>query len=301
MVYPFYLGLREAYPDAHITWLISTGVAGIPFANLYDELWAVDKSKLKSLSLVGEMRRRKFDLAITLPASVRSALLFYLSGIPKRMGYAEPTGVIFLTQAIPWRGVMAHEHKSRLYFGLLRYLIGNDEATYYLPPISLKPKKEKRIVIAPGASIALREWPYFSELIEKLGELAGYEIVVVGTHWNQTPPLPAKNLIGKTTLPELISLCETAQLVIANDSGVAHVAATLASAPVLVLFGPGNPDYVRPLGSSVTLVRDAALPCSPCEKPYCRSPYGHQRCLKNLDVSFIMTRVSELLRVYSTP
>jgi heptosyltransferase-2 len=115
--------------------------------------------------------------------------------------------------------------------------------------------------------------------------------------WKEHPPLNAQNLIGKTSLPDLIKLCESARLVIANDSGVAHLAATLASAPVLVLFGPGNPDYIRPLGNKVSVVRDESLPCSPCEKPYCRSPYGFQRCLKNLDVSFIMTRVEELLRV----
>ena len=78
--------------------------------------------------------------------------------------------------------------------------------------------------------------------------------------------------IERTTLPELVSLCRRASLVIANDSGVAHLAATLAGASTLVLFGPGDPDYIRPLGdrglrgsgfgSRLQSLRESFLPCA---------------------------------------
>ena len=47
-----------------------------------------------------KLRAGKFDLALVLPNSPRSALEVWLAGIPQRIGYARPWRNCFLTQAV---------------------------------------------------------------------------------------------------------------------------------------------------------------------------------------------------------
>jgi ADP-heptose:LPS heptosyltransferase len=243
-----------------------------------------------------------FDLGITLPASVSSAFLLFAAGIPRRIGFAQGGAEIFLTSSRPWKGREAGCHKSHLYLELLEWMSARTveaRPTRMAPPVA-----EPRIVIAPGASIVLREWPYFLELIRALRACyPSYRIQVVGgpaeEKWHEQlvglgdPAI--EDLVGKTSLPELRALCAKAQLVVANDSGVAHVAATLARAPTMVLFGPGDPEYIRPQGPRVFALRVEGLPCSPCEKAVCREPYGYQECLRSLKPEVVLREAARVL------
>ena len=77
---------------------------------------------------------------------------------------------------------------------------------------------------------------------------------------------------------------------------MAHLSATLAGARTLVLFGPGNPKYIAPQGSKVIpVVADRQPACSPCEKPYCRAPFGYQKCLKDISVETVLKRIETAL------
>jgi lipopolysaccharide heptosyltransferase II len=58
-----------------------------------DGVWSVGR----------KLRAGKFDLALVLPNSPRSALETWLAGIPQRVGYSRPLRNIFLTRAIPAR------------------------------------------------------------------------------------------------------------------------------------------------------------------------------------------------------
>ena len=55
----------------------------------------------ESVFAIGKkLRAGKFDLALVLPNSPRSALEVFLAGIPQRIGYARPWRNFFLTQAV---------------------------------------------------------------------------------------------------------------------------------------------------------------------------------------------------------
>jgi ADP-heptose:LPS heptosyltransferase len=102
--------------------------------------------------------------------------------------------------------------------------------------------------------------------------------------------------IGKTSLVELKDLCAHAELVIANDSGVAHLSSTLAGARTLVVFGPGNPTYIAPQGPKmVPVLANPKVVCSPCEKAYCRAPFGYQKCLKDISVETVLKQIETTL------
>ncbi len=87
----------------------------------------------------------------------------------------------------------------------------------------------------------------------------------------------AINLCGKTHLLDLIPLCENAGMIIANDTGTAHMASS-TDRPMLVLCGPTDPNRIKPLGSNV-LALQAELPCMNC---YCKHPCDHHTCMKAL-------------------
>ena len=100
MTTPALLRLRGKFPAAHITILTPEKLR---------ELWANHPAVSEAISFapgqtifaVGKkLRAEKFDLALVLPNSPRSAIEIFLAGIPQRIGYARPWRNFFLTNAI---------------------------------------------------------------------------------------------------------------------------------------------------------------------------------------------------------
>ncbi len=286
----FYRGLRKLYAGHHISLVSRVAAPELGFV-AWDEYTPLGKGPLES-------EPRNFDLAITLVASVSAAVHLWRSGAKVRIGYAESVASLFLTDSLQWPGRIAGKHKRELYGDLLCWLGGHPEtASAELEPAV----PQKRVIIAPGASIGLREWPYFPELMGELNAcFPDWEIVVVGSadqaHWSsrfRRLGFKLDDKIGKTSLGELTSLLGKGGIVICNDSGVAHLAA-LCGNPVLVLFGPGDPRYVSPGGQHVSIIRNPDLSCSPCESARCRAPFGYQRCLRSISVEAVMEKFSQV-------
>jgi ADP-heptose:LPS heptosyltransferase len=100
MTTPALLRLREKLPGAHIALLTPEKLS---------ELWLHHPAVDETISFVtGEgifsigkkLRAGKFDLALVLPNSPRSAIEPWLAGIPRRIGCARPWRNFFLTQAV---------------------------------------------------------------------------------------------------------------------------------------------------------------------------------------------------------
>ena len=110
MTTPSLLRLREKFPEARIAiltpenlrdlWLNQPGVNETVSFSPGENVLAVAK----------KMRAEKFDLALVLPNSPRSAVEPWLAGIPQRIGYARPWRNFFLTQTVAPR---AHAIKMR--------------------------------------------------------------------------------------------------------------------------------------------------------------------------------------------
>ena len=103
MTTPALLRLREKFPSAHVALLCPEKLA-----DLWKQQPAVNETipftAVESIFSIGKkIRAKKFDLALVLPNSPRSALEVYLTGIPQRIGYARPWRNFFLTQAVAAR------------------------------------------------------------------------------------------------------------------------------------------------------------------------------------------------------
>lgn len=306
MARSFYSGLRAEYRGAFICFLAAESLSTFDDTEFCDEKIILTKCQRRlsqeQWRLGQQLRRRNFDLAISLPTSFSSAFLLYLSGAQNRIGFRSAGSDIFLTASLPWLGRGGRVHKSALYFQLLQ-LLKPDVERFVFRRESIE-NRERLLVLAPGASITLREWPYFQQLLEAVSiAKPDYKIAVVGaareSKWHQIiSEMKLKNvvdLVEKTSLKEIIALCRRSTLVVSNDSGVAHLSATLASAPTLVLFGPGDPHYIAPVGPDVISLRIPHLRCSPCERAYCRAPYGYQACLSQLTLEEVLAETLQRL------
>ncbi len=301
----FYRALRARYPESHLALLCRENAAGVDYRSIFSEVRVHTRQETtlsrKVIGTAASLRQGNYDLAISLPASLSSAVLLALSGIPNRVGFAEGAAEGFLTHSVPWPDRHAELHKSQVYFSLLDVFGARPSVP---PPVpQAAGKRENLIVIAPGAANPLREWPRYQELILELRRRYwAFKIVVVGSSgeakWHgilQRLGNPGVvDWVEKTDLPELVALCRRAKVVVANDSGAAHVAATLAGVPTVVIFGPGDPRYIKPVGPA-EVVRRTDLACSPCESAQCKAPYGYQVCLKDLPLEPVLESVANLL------
>jgi heptosyltransferase-2 len=147
------------------------------------------------------------------------------------------------------------------------------------------------VVFAPGAEFgAAKRWPaaHFAALAHAILDAhPGVKIVMLGSPKDQAAGEEVRqladsasvvNLAGATRLEVAIALIARADAVIANDSGLLHIASAL-NRPVVALYGPTDPDHAPPfsdLAASISL----RLACAPCKQREC--PLGHHDCMKQL-------------------
>lgn len=139
--------------------------------------------------------------------------------------------------------------------------------------LQAKPKSNRepgpvRIFLAPGASTSERQWPlsHFKELLNRLSREMKAEFVLIGGPAevragkelaDAFPTLSIRNQIGKWSLVESMEQLSHADLLVANESGPVHMAATTGTACVCISngnhFGRWNP-YPSDLAPAIRTV-----------------------------------------------
>ena len=239
-----------------------------------------------------ELRRRGYDSAIVLPNTWKAALVPFLAGIPRRIGYVGEFRYGLLNSLYRKSDAPMPLHYARL--------AGNGADPISQPHLEVTPAEiaettrrfgieGEYIVFCPGAEYGpAKRWPYFRELSEAIGR----QVVLLGSANDAAAAerVPGKNLVGKTTLDEAIRLIAGAAAVVSNDSGLMHVAAALAR-PQVALFGSSSPEHTPP-ASAAARVLWLRLECSPCFAREC--PLGHFRCMKEIGVDQVVSALNSL-------
>jgi ADP-heptose:LPS heptosyltransferase len=120
-------------------------------------------------------------------------------------------------------------------------------------------------VVHPGARDRRRRWPVasFAAVADSLAA-RGFHVLLTGTESErgvlaavrQQMTHPALDLAGRTSLGALAALLARAKLLIANDTGVSHLAAAVGT-PSVVLFSASDPARWAPLGPHPHTIIDA--------------------------------------------
>ena len=131
-----------------------------------------------------------------------------------------------------------------------------------------------RVVLSPFANERIREWPrsHFSRLIE-LQLQDGLQTIVVGTAAQRSranylvrrfPAPDVINACGTMTWAALVATVQSAAFVVSNNSGVAHLSASLEKWTLCLFAGSHSWIEWMPRGSRVITI-SAKPPCAPCE------------------------------------
>src|SRR5574343_278890 len=223
-----------------------------------------------------ELAAQHYDAVYVLPNSLKSALIPWLAGIPRRVGFTGESryGLINVRHtldkiALPLMverfAQLAELPGAPLTRPVAHPVLRSTAAEQQKTLAALGMTRPQRLVaFCPGAEYGpAKRWPaaHFAELAKRFAA-DGYAI------W----------LFGTTTLDQAVDLLALADLVVCNDSGLMHVAAAL-DRPIVALYGSSSPGFTPPLSDRADIV-SLKLECSPCFKREC--PLGHLDCLNKL-------------------
>jgi heptosyltransferase-2 len=260
------------------------------------------------------LRDRRFDQAIVLTNTWKSALIPYAAKIPLRTG---------------WRGEMRYGllndtrvlNKKRYPLMIERFMalglpkgaslpkavwpslrVQPEQVQLTLSQFNLNASVQPILALCPGAEYGpAKRWPtsHFAE-VARTKLAAGWQVWLFGSAKEQ--PLAAEiqqlseqacvDLTGKTTLAQAINLLSQAHAVVCNDTGLMHIAAALAR-PIVAVYGSSSPGFTPPLTEQVEIAT-LNKACSPCFARTCR--YGHTACLNDLDPHQVLQGVDHLVK-----
>lgn len=249
----------------------------------------------------------KYDRAIILPNSWKSALIPWHAGIKRRTGYigemrwgllndARALDKVGLPLIVERYAALAQPAREPFIRPLPAPRLAVDPAARNATLRDLQLSADRPVaVFAPGAEYGpAKRWParHFASLARQLAA-RGMQVWLLGSKKDMavTAEIQALSgeacvdLAGRTSLDQAIDLMSFATRVVTNDSGLMHVAAALER-PMVALFGSSSPDFTPPLSSHARVIY-LKLACSPCFKRDC--PLGHTNCLVQIAPENVLT------------
>jgi len=323
MSIPALRAIRQTHADAEIMVLARPWVAELyQRENFCDRLLIYENTGRHAgfggrLRLARELRRLHFDCAILLQNAFDAALIAWLAGIPRRIGYARDGRGFLLTDAIaaPPRGSIP-SHQRFYYLELLRRA-GFLKALPHCPEVRLRGDAthgralfqqfglpEDRVFgISPGAAFgSAKRWlpERFAAVAARLSSEWDAAVAVFGTGSEAglcgevTAAIGprAHNLAGRTSLGQFIDLAAACLAFISNDSGAMHIAAAVG-VPTVAIFGATDSEATGPASALARIVQEP-VECSPCLLREC--PIDH-RCMTRVKAAMVESQALELVAI----
>jgi len=318
---PFLKALKERSPSTVLHSVVRPPLKDLLIDSTFvDQVLIRGKGMAALFALLGQLRRNKYDLLITLSRSEECFLLATFSGARIKAGFTRVPWDLGLNVKEAMEGPPSAsnnlrllkrlniEPKKRDYVGLIE--ISSNKNSGMAGSVKFSTIHGKYVVISPGTSARrrIKTWDEekFGSLILQLKEKHGLNPLLVGGkdsqevaekiiqvvrekgHGKETNFI--QNLAGQTNLRELGHLLKGASLFVGVDSGIMHLASSF-DVPVVGIFGPTDPFYLGPQNRRSRVVRKG-MDCSPCDLKGCEE----RPCMRNLDVRQVLEACEELLR-----
>jgi heptosyltransferase I len=277
---------RRAKPDLTIDWLVEEAFAPAPawHPGVADVIpialrrWRKQIHARQILALIRRLREQCYDLVIDAQGLLRSAALTSIArgpsaGLDSRSAREGLASLIYGRRISVPRDMHAVERLRRLFAGALGYALPISAPDYGLKPAD-RPAKP-RLLLLHGATWATKRWPeiYWSDVVRRAiragiepvlrwhdaAERASAERIAAGTYGTVILPAP--------DLEALRRVITGTSMVVANDSGPAHLAAALG-VPTITFYGATRPAHNGTLGPNQIHLA-AEFPCSPCRSRIC--------------------------------
>ncbi|MFA6189220.1 MAG: glycosyltransferase family 9 protein [Sulfuricurvum sp.] len=161
---------------------------------------------------------------------------------------------------------------------------------------------EEFIVLSPSNShnkksrLNYRAWPqsHWKTLIALLPK--HLPVIMVGgkgeePFFSAIKPYPSHiiDLVGKTSISEMIAIIDQAKALVVTDTGTAHIASAL-NTPIFCLIGPTPANVTGPYQSAKNEVHilSANLPCSPCYKTEVMKQCNDNICMSQITPKMVL-------------
>ena len=225
-----------------------------------------------------QIKKENYDQAIVLPNSLKSALIPYFAGIPKRTGWRGEMRYLLLNDLRKLNkivyprmvdrfcalGINSDEQLSQIDNPSLDVNIENISNLQF--EFGIK-EESKILALCPGAEFGpAKRWPsrFFSEVAQYYLDknwtvlcLGSEKDVEISEEIRRNLRGNIHNFIdtsGKTDLVDAVDLLSISSLVLTNDSGLMHIASAV-NVHLVALFGPTSPEFTPPLGNNSFILR----------------------------------------------
>jgi ADP-heptose:LPS heptosyltransferase/glycosyltransferase involved in cell wall biosynthesis len=184
---------------------------------------------------------------------------------------------------------------------------GND-----VKELDILPTAAKRIVIAPISNSRLRDWGLdnYTRLAGLLLNQPGCAIILVGssTQRDLLDRIAAQhedigtiiNLAGRTSWLQTVAAIRQADLVISNNSGIAHVAAACGIATLAIYSASHEPQEWGPRGKRARAMM-ALVPCSRCSYEKLEMCEYDHRCMRLITPEAVADEAAAMLSGLDAP
>ncbi|WP_231916765.1 glycosyltransferase family 9 protein [Rheinheimera sp. SA_1] len=270
--------IQRHYPLAQITWIVGKVEAMLLKDLPGVELVVFDKKLgFKAYAdLKQKLQGRQFDVLLHMQVALRANLASLVINAKRKIGFdwsrAKELHALFMPERI---APQATPHVLDGFAGFARhlgvpFLLESTDKPQWQMPLSqsdvdfataqLQPFRDQGtsrfLVICPAASKAERNWlPMRYAAIADYAANLGFVVLLCGGPTAmeyqlrddilQQTQSNVVDLVGKTTLKQLLALLQQASVVIAPDTGPAHMAVTVGT-PVIGLYAHSNPDRTGP-------------------------------------------------------
>ncbi|MGB1299082.1 MAG: glycosyltransferase family 9 protein [Psychrobium sp.] len=260
--------MQRKWPEAEITWIVGKveamllkGLPGVEFI-IFDKGAGTQGYK----DLKAKMKDRKFDVLLQMQVALRASLASLCIKAKFKVGFdkirAKEGHWLFVNRRI------AKQHQPHVLDGFMAFaeVIGVTDITptWNMPLpreddewAKARFKSDKRtLVISPAASKAERNWHAdgYAAIADHAAK-KGWDVILCGgpteleknlgdeimAQCKSTP----KNMIGQTSLKQLLGMVKHADIVLAPDTGPAHMAVAMGT-HVIGLYAHSNPGRTGP-------------------------------------------------------
>lgn len=284
---PFLRNLRRRFPHAVIDVLCESGSDSLLIDCPYiDDLLPWQRPPRRGRVVRGSLgnvvenarwiRARHYDRVYLLKRSLSSALLAWMAGIPRRIGFRS-IGSSLLSRAVP---VARHRHQAELFLDLLRcdgitVDEGHNESWNTAASLNVAETlladvatDRPRVFIAPQSTDEHRLWPLdrFAWIIDWLVMERGCEVFLCGGPADKPVHDALVRLVAERSAPHVHDHSQTVSLrnvggllarmdlCVGVDTGLNHIAAA-NGIPVVVLAGPTDPNRWHPWKTTSEVVK----------------------------------------------
>ena len=318
--------IKKNFPQTRITMLVKPVVKDAVIDNpVVDDVIVLDyKAKENSIAkmreLIKEIRRRRFDLAISFDRKLRPALITFFARIPRRVVPSKvfddnkSSVTMFYTDVVEITHDLNQTLQAETYQEIVRKFFKLEGHTEPVFPKKISPVADEllsrlpparfKIALCVKGTFPLKTWSkeYFAEVVRELRKDYDAAFFIVGAPNDRDYAEEVikeigggvENFCGETSLTDLAELFRRADLFITVDTGATHIAAT-TGIKMVTMYGCTSPDRWHPINQNAVVFtsREPCCPCT-CKAEECPT-YPKPACLANVTPAQVLDAARKFL------